>query len=758
MARCVSTLTQAQAAVARLCQAWGGAGNPLLPLADGAAPRYIANRLVEGEVDGYLPHEGQDWATPIPGVPYLSSANPWDYPVLVIAAKEDLTNARPIEVVELDPDDPWRTAYLGTLGWMPDELDTDLTDRIGAEPLAVSSVFPLNRVKAEGSIQDLVRRLQNQNAITPRQFSTLFLAAGISPNTGYFADEPVIPDPWRTATAAGPNIVVVMEPESLVDLALLWNLRAAWGDSHVMPIGMPVSAVNGAAIRELRVPGATAYFGFSGGETYLTSSSVSVERLTALSVGIANTHVAEPADLLRFGQAPSRYSESVQNWAEGAARIAGLSADDRDLFRATGKVPSLRLSVRLRDRPIPAVGPLRGRFYADFQSGGAQVQVSSLQRRGTAEVRWPSGWTSLSAAALTLGLDVRESQPGLTAMSLVRAIGSVADCYYLSDPGLLGLLYEMAELSGMSWWKQRWAAAERKLRDAGLSPDETDAIAVSGQRDAPVVAGADDTRQVPFGRFKACFGDLRAAKVWVDWATNHRLLVKGVELHCPSCRATTWVPIAELSPPFVCSGCARTLPQPFGPENLVFKYRLGEVLRRCLENDSLGHVLALRWLVDLFHDRGLVGAHPGVEFILEGRVAAEADVVLLFADGSLVPVEAKRRGSAFNRSAADQLDATSEHLGSPFDVMCVLDSVASNDLPSSLERRLPDRPRFLLTADHLSSRHVMWAMGADPFKAPDAASSTDRRKQWVRSVGEMNDAPADPVLRTVAHWREEASD
>ena len=78
--------------------------------------------------------------------------------------------------------------------------------------------------------------------------------------------------------------------------------------------------------------------------------------------------------------------------------------------------------------------------------------------------------------------------------------------------------------------------------------------------------------------------------------------------------------------------------------------------------------MALRWLVELFGDRTLVGAHPGVEFVdpATQRIHGEADVLLLFADGSLVPIEVKRNGAGVEENTERSMDTVSELLAAPW--------------------------------------------------------------------------------------------
>ena len=188
---------------------------------------------------------------------------------------------------------------------------------------------------------------------------------------------------------------------------------------------------------------------------------------------------------------------------------------------------------------------------------------------------------------------------------------------------------------------------------------------------------------------------------------------------------------------------------------MTFTYRIGEVLRRCLEMDALGHVLTLSWLVRLYYDTDLIGAHPGVDIFHDGQQVGEADVLLLFQDGTMTPVEVKLRGRGFDASEAVKLDRLSDLRGAEYDLISVLEPDHRCDTVKSFKRQLPDRPRFLLTMNHLANVHPFWAMGANPFKLSDTASDDeDPRQRWLSAVANMDDMPTDWATLTINHWRD----
>lgn len=729
----VGDLAGALDEIARACQVWGGAGNPLLPISDGAYPSSYQRVLdyeqfdyVGGlqEIEVALPHR-------------VEERRPTDFPALLIAAHRARDLWRPVQACDLAFDDPWRPIYAAVLGVLPDLLDQKLIQlHFLREGLAHDDVIPVERVSVNGSIEDLTNRLTDHDHLTPRRFANVNLAAGMNPDTSYIGRvNPVIPRPNEERRAAGPNIVVAMSPGSVEDLALLWNLRAAHGDARVLPIGVPVDQITDSALRHLQEPGRAAMFGLGGGPIRLTSATIDVARLTALAKSVPSVVVLDHESLLTWGPAPGRPRSHVTTWNRGRTRLPPLSEGDEDLLRTAytaARSPALLLDVTVRDAPLPTDPTLRGvDHFARFQAGAAQISVPQRRRSETVEVRWISSWTALAAVAQSRGLQLRESQPGIAARTLIEAVGNIQQTHAFADHSLIALLYRMAEVSGMSWWKQRWTAVHRELLQAGMSEVDIEQAANRGGRDEPVVAPPGEGRALPFQEFvRALNHNQDAAEAWVSWAERRHLLVRGVDIKCDTCGAPTWLPMAAIPPPVVCAACGREIFHPYGQRQMNFTYRLGEPIRRVLETDSLGHVLTLRWLVSLLRDRGLIGAHPGVEFIdpTSGQTIGEADVALLMQNGTIIPVEVKRRAAGVTDDNERLMDTLADALAAPWDVLAVTEPARDcPDLPPR-GRRWPDRPRLLLTTDQIFEGYTIWGMGSDPFGWEPSTEDHDRKR------------------------------
>lgn len=747
----------ALAEIERACQVWGGGSQPLLPIADGVLREPYARLLATEQIDfvGGL----QDTTVALPM--RVEARRPWDHPAILVAASEPLDRWRPVQVVELVSDDPWRPVYAAVLGTWPDAPDPALIDFAGLpEDLHFEDIVPVERVAATGSLDDLLARTADRDRLAPRTLANMFLAHGLRPDTSFMGSEnEVLPSRWRTRRAAGPNLIVAVSPGSVEDVALLWNLRGAHGGGRALPIGVPAGQVTPQVLRELQEPGRATMFGFGGGACYLVSASVPLDELEALAAQSPSVRAVAYETILTLGPAPGRPRGHVSSWQDGTTRLDPMSDADREVLRESMtalRKPQVVLDVTVDGYLLPADPTMRGTdLFGRFQAGAAQVTVSEMRDQRTVRVQWPSSWTSLAAVAQSRGLDISASESGLAAATLIRALGDVYAIRLFQCRPLIALMYRMAERSGMSWWKKKWAAAHRELLEARADRATLEEATVVLGRDEPAVAPPGEGRAVPFQEFVTALGSEPAARHWVAWGERRHLLVRGAEVTCPDCRTGSWLPLAGLPPPVPCAGCGRQIDQPYGPREVKFSYRLGEPLRRVLETDSLGHVLTLHWFVQLFDRGGLVGAHPGVTFTDpadRGRTLGEADVLLLFADGSLVPIEVKRRLAGVNDRTGQLMDTLADALHAPWDALVVTEPARDILALAGAERRLPDRPRVILTDDQLHAEHVIWTMGANPFGWDPCTAEQDRDRQhsfsnWLSANDP--DVPWDRVADTL---------
>ena len=511
-----------------------------------------------------------------------------------------------------------------------------------------------------------------------------------------------------------------------------------------MPIGVPFEQLSNDTVDYLQEPGRAVRFGLGGGAVHLTSWSVPYADLIK-KVTHPSAVIADPDDLFTFGPAPGRPGSQIAFWSGGRASVMPTNESDNEVLRAISgsfRGGTLILDVSANGYLLPCDRTMRGtdRFGPSFRAGAAQITVSDLRSKETVDVHWPSGWTALTAAAQSRGLMAKPSEPGMAALALLRSLGGLDGVRWLLHEPLIDLFYRLAERSGMSWWKKRWTLAEHELRRLGVDEAAIKDVAEREGRDEPAVAPAGEGRDESFDAFRVALGGKRdAAANWVSWAERQHLLVRGAAVECPQCGVRTWLPIASLPPPGGCAGCGREIAHPYGVDFLKFRYRLGEPLRRVLETDSLGHLFTLHWAVRLFGQPGvLVGAHPGVTFAdhASGKDIGEADVLLLFHDGHMVPIEVKRRTAGVDERAVALMEILTEALRPPWDAMAVGQAASDCASVADIRRHIPLRPRYLLTHRQLLDPAPFWSIGNDPFQwdPNDAEDTSERQEKFVNSV------------------------
>lgn len=754
----VTDMPAALAEIELACQIWGGGGQPLLPVVNGS-PIPFYRRLLDVEQIDFV---GGSQAIQVDLPRRVQAKPPWDHLSILMAAREPPDKWRTVQVVDLKADDPWHPIYRAVLGWWPERPAPSLIDFGGLrEDLRFEEIVPVSRVAIEGSLSDLIARIQDGQHLSPRSMANVYLASGLRPDTSFLGDDGHhrLPNPNAVRRAAGPNLIVAMSPGSVEDLALLWNLRGAHGDNRVLPIGVPIDQLDRAALRELEKPGHAAMFGLGGGRCHLVSTSVSEDALRELASDVPSIAVVPYETVLTFGPAPGRARRQVLLWENGRTRLDPLSETDREVIFESAealRAPALVLDLAVDDYPLPTDQTMRGvEWYPRFQAGAAQLQVSARELK-TVQAYWPSSWTALAAVCQSRGVDVAPSEPGLAAATLVRAMGGVDAVRFLQHPPLIDLLYRLAERSGMTWWKKRWKQVHHELVAAGADTLALEKAATLLGRDDPAVAPQGEGRAVPFQEFVKVLGSDSAARRWVAWSERRHLLVRGADIRCPYCSAQSWLPLVALPPPVPCVGCGRQIEQPYDPRQLGFSYRLGEPLRRVLETDSLGHVLTLYWFSQLFGRRsGLVGGYPGASLDDpddKARTLGEVDVLLMFANGDLVPIEVKRRLAGVDERALQAMDSVARVLDAPWDGLVVTEP--ARDVPGIVEaqRCLPERPRVVLTDDQLHTRHIFWSMGSDPFAYEPCSAEQDQERdlKFAEMLSSNDpDVPWDVVSETL---------
>ncbi len=716
------------------CQLWGGAANVLLPLDEaGTIPEMYRAILPGSQIDDV---HGADFDPEMTLNVKINPGKSRDVSRSQLAAGllafRPAEKPAPLEVVILEEDDPWRLIYLACLGKLPANVDPEIIRTGNWLPdLSFSDFLEVRRPTTTGSIDDLLARTwPEERVITPRQLSMNSLSYQSTASTSIRSSRPVLPQPRFARYDAGPNVIVVCSPDSLEDLALLWNLRAAHGDFFATPIGIPAGELSPAAVQKMLSRPGIARHGISTKALYITSCTVSIDELARTFAGLNGVSVLPPEELVMFGTVLGWSRDEILMWKDGRASYKSLEpAGHREILdkRNLNDLLIMQFDLAVEDSPLPLsddyrVDPYSGAFY-----NGAYTRWSSLNRAETiSSVEWPSREILANSLASIRDHKLRESAPGIAARILIEMLGGLGDVYLLCHAPLLELLESMAARQGFNWYKDR-------LRQTGIDAHPGDAVGSS----------IDELPEKSFHDFKRVLGNSDAAtKYWLAWAERSSVIVKGFPVQCPKCGAKQWIPVRNFAPPVTCRGCGKAIEFPFGDRPSVdFKYRLSEQTRRVYEVDSMGHVLVARFFESIFgfgSQSHLIGMHPGMSILpAEGNTElGEADLLMLTRDGEFVPIEVKRSATGLTQQELTKLDSLADHLGSPWTgvAACQYARDASDSLDSIPTRNADGtHRRMVLTYDHLLDDHPVWAMSSDPFAfAPmDDHEIEIREKQFV---------------------------
>ncbi|MCX4478395.1 hypothetical protein OOK44_18415 [Streptomyces cellulosae] len=755
-----ASITQEEliSAIRNQCQIWGGAVAPLVPLnADETVSREYARILPGSAIDGIaglhphnLFHLADAKVTPIRD---LDAHGPQLVLTLLEFGKAE--SYRPVEVVELDSADPWQMIYASCLGLLPEKPDAALLQSHNLVPeLAFEDIIRVNRVRVKGSLDDLLRRLNSREVISPRKLSMLQLAYGDAGSTTIRTSRVVLPDDNAARLDAGPSVVVICSPGDIRDVALLWNLRGAKGDAASLPVGIPRDEATPERIQQLMRDPGTPRNGIPANGLYLTSASLSEREIRSLIGGeIPRVGIASYEEMLHLGYPGSISRNEVLVWREGKTAFVPLPASmHRDFFAHGILSPtvSMHADVRVLESPFPEGPDVRAiDLNLAYRAGGYSVQVPHRKRNEARELLWPSRFLMARTVASRRGFDIRESEPGRAAKILLSGLPSIADLSNLAHAPLLRMLEEMAARQGFGWYKNR-------LRARGQQADPIDSVGPT----------TDELPEKTFNEFKKALGNSdKATKAWLHWAEKYHLILKGFQLVCDACEAKQWVPVAAFAPPIICRGCARQMPTPFGDRsNVEFRYRLSERLRRVYEQDAMGHLLVARYFYLLLRTgrKGrLIGLHPGIEAHKkdEVRTEGEADVLLFTRRSEFIPVEVKRTVSGLTEKEVSKLEFLADFMHSPWSAVafCQYGCEVDESVARGLASYTPEagHSRVVLSYDQLLERHPIWGLGGDPFEwqvitESDIASREDRFiRDLVRHLsGEKSDWLTEDLLST----------
>lgn len=759
------------AAITESCQWWGGAVNPLLPLTSRkrlpARWKHFADETSFDalEARGKFSARRTDFEERVLGRK-LGHGYPDHLLATVAFSGEDTDRWTPVAAALPPRDNPWFMSYVSALGRWPEQPDPRLLDWAHLSPgLQWADAFPVEfSLLASAGPDDLLKRLR-ESAQSPAQRSTVFLGVARAGRHDSIADdESRIPYPRVDARLIGPNIVVLYTPESLQDLCLVWALRAAHGLPRGLPLAVPDSEDVGTALSLFQSEHAGEHFGLGGDRRWaLASLSIPIARLREVAAIDGNRwRAVRVEEILQSPSRAGRESSAFATFVEGEARIETWNQEDRGLVGSRPRgAPDFGLTVNLQleDRVLPRSVSLTGRFpYDGYYYDGGWHLSARRHDSGTRPMRWPSGWTVIRALARDRGLDASPSAAGAAAATFLRQLrGHVAP---LLLPELVATLHELAERRGMTWFRAR----AREIASEVAQADQTARLDRVDERlqSLSLRPFEDEGRELTFATLRRVLGTASQTGAWLEWALDASILVQGISVSCTHCGATSWRSVNELTPPIVCRGCAAPVRRPLPVNQLEFRFRASEGLLRLVDSDALSHVLALRWWCEYFSSAFrrsyLYGAFPGVEFKRRGssETIGEADVLLVFTDGSLVAGECKRGPIGLNETELGKLDRLSAALDSSWDfVATIAPGRECSQVWRDLAERDSSRPRLVLTGDQLFDALIMRQLGADEFawRGDSETSERERGQVWrqqlvmlLSHLGEERDPDAELLL------------
>jgi hypothetical protein len=587
--------------VNNVCTRWGGGFSPLFVVDPdvGAIEPRILKALLGSNIDGLegrkLIHEelerehSDEW----------SDAHQW-----LLRQVANLETRHAVQTCRgVAADNPWFPTYLTLFGDMPDQPDRKRNERNDlVSDLTFADVVDISSVEGEPSIRDILVKMLNPHQISAIELTRVRLPTNVvggynrgMPDTSRFG--------WGQSKALsqyGPNVLVIYRPESTEDLALSWNLRARFAHPIGLPLSLPLTESTAEDVRFIAQTAQAQHFFGLGHNLAVTSFSVDDDELKNLCDG---THfdVVDPYDLVGEVYGCGVASTEMAQFVDGKATVPCFTPTDIETlgqrYLGSSDATWLTLTATVSERRLPPSRTMRrDRWQKPGYLHGSVVHVGKLDQ--FASLRQPTGLEVLRALALDRSLQARASTPGKAAENLVRTAGG--DLSMFATPVIATLFERMARRGHASLVKRR----------LNQFLDGSDVIVGTEKYDVLMdrldeALGAPDVEEIGHlnvNQIREVFGlggkslPLKETATWVDWAVRRRLILRGVQATCPSCKHIQWRPLGDAVPELECHGCGLLIDSPFGAQRIDYQYRASEVLLRAVEHDVLSHVLAMRYL------------------------------------------------------------------------------------------------------------------------------------------------------------------
>lgn len=605
----------------------------------------------------------------------------------------------------ISTDDPWYLAYLAVLGDLsplPDPMNTwnDLRS-----DLTYQDVLTIRSIEQDADAVGLLACLRDYTATSAVDLTRVRLSSGLqaSFNQGLLPEESRFEwDDDRIARHYGPNIVVVYEPGSVEDLALIWNLRARFAHPPRFPLALPLTATTEHDLQTWVDSGADHRSVF-GPNFALTSFSVDRTDLATLGQP-RQFDVIDPWQLLRPIYGYCVTSTEMAHFSRGRATVTSFSPTD---IQALGQSylgrhqgTWMKLKTTVAGDPLPFCRTMRrGEFdevkYLDGQisSGG---ELSSF-----ATIRQPAGLEVLTALVADKGVSGTVSAAGRAAEQLIRAAGPRLSM--LASPGAVAALSALTRGRNVSLVRKRL----NKFLSEPEIDESTDRYQLLRDRLDKAVGDPDpeEAEYMTFDRLRTLLKmSALSAQHWVQWAMSGGIILRGVDSNCKKCGHKQWRPLSEAVPVLICHGCGQTIENPHGFNHIEYRYRGSEILLRAMSHDILPCVLSMRYISEVMGGRDTVfGAYPGIDFRQPGsaKVDGEADVLVVLRNSGLILGECKARARGLNQEELDKLWAAADLVGARATFAATFDRAAICEPEWRVQSSPNGRPHFALTAEHL---------------------------------------------------------
>ncbi|MBF6339486.1 hypothetical protein IU450_26845 [Nocardia abscessus] len=715
--------------VVSLCDSWGGAYMPLVPINPGQPIDDLWVQLVDrSPVDGINERDLVDTQSQL-GYGYFTHTPTGLYLLRMLMDLPIPTNHVTVQTARgVSPDDPWYLSYLGTFGDHPPEVTEDRREWHGiAAGFNYDGVVPIKQFSGTTGPADILNRLRKPNTMTAVELTLSRLGYTEAPvDLGFPYSNSMGLREWAESWRFGPNVVVVYEQDSVEDLALLWYLRALNGFHRGFPLAVPAVADVPAALSCWQHMGAQRHWGFAGGDMAVISASVDSDLLKEL---VTNTRfeVASASEVLRPLGGCQLHVTDTAHYTNGRAEIPRFVPTEIEaLGRAALKEAGgwSRVTTIVTDSYLPPSRTLRRSGYPHHGYLHGYIAQTSTNDN-ILEVFHPSGLEVLDALARDQSQTVRRSVPGRAAAQLIEMIGGMPGITRLACPTVTILLGELTRGRSSSIVKKQLRQFLKVENDAETKNDRY-RLLESRLEEALAKPDVEDVGYKTVNEIRTIAKLSReAGNEWIQWANRRGMLLRGFQSSCENCSHKQWRPLADAVPELICHGCGQVVPDPLGLDTAQIRYRAGETLLRAMNFDVLSHVLALRYLCEVWDGRvgggprNVFGAYPGLELVdaESKQVVAEADVAVILSNGRWIVGECKTTALGLRESDLTKLWDFADRVNAPATFVATLQSSAECGEIWQRTSSPSGRPHFALTAEHLYNLNFSTVshLGKDPL-------------------------------------------